>query len=246
MAPKQWTDNLHSIAESQNKVAEAAKTLVGRLETTSAYRSGRDDQGLTENVNKAVEKMGPISENLMKNNATAALPLEGEAYNYLGKAAALYTEIQVSQGRGGGGGGGGGSRAPRILPTFSNSNWIRTRTSTKPSSAVKASNSPSRNRKLRTSSKNLPSASRPRLQRQQREQQNPQNNQRNIQQLRRDLEEMAAPARTDGEPAEQSAGRSGCASTSAGCPEHEERRAERQSPAATASSAAGIECGAAG
>ena len=57
---------------------------------------------------------------------------------------------------------------------------------------------------------------------------------------------MAASARADGEPAEQSAGRPGCAGTSAGCPEHEERGAERQSPAATASSAAGIECGAAG
>ncbi len=203
MDPKQWTDNLHSIAESQNKVAEAAKTLVGRLERRQLTDQNEMIKALTENVNKAVEKMGPISENLMKNNPTAALPLEGEAYNYLGKAAALYTEIQVSQGqRGGGGGGGGDSRALRIWLTFSNSNWIRTRTSTKPSSAVKASNSPSRNSRLRTSSKNWPSASRPNCNGSSESRIITQNNQRNIQQLRRDLEEMARRARTDGQPAE--------------------------------------------
>ena len=70
---------------------------------------------LTENVNKAVEKMGPISENLMKSNPTAAIPLEGEAYNYLGKAAALYTEIQVQPGQRGGGGGGGGQQSAEDL-----------------------------------------------------------------------------------------------------------------------------------
>ena len=43
--PKEWTDNLHSIAESQNKLAEAAKTLVGRLDRRAAHRSGQDDQG---------------------------------------------------------------------------------------------------------------------------------------------------------------------------------------------------------
>jgi hypothetical protein len=32
LGAKQFTDNLHSIADSQNKLAEAAKTLVGRLE----------------------------------------------------------------------------------------------------------------------------------------------------------------------------------------------------------------------
>ena len=57
MDPKQWADNLHSIAESQNKVAEAAKTLVGRLDRRELTEQNEMIKELTENVNKAVEKM---------------------------------------------------------------------------------------------------------------------------------------------------------------------------------------------
>ena len=116
MDPKQWTDNLHSIAESQNKVAEAAKTLVGRLERRQLTDQDQMIKELTENVNKAVEKMGPIcgKPDEEQRHGGASL-LKVEAYNYLGRAAALYTEIQVSQGRGGGGGGGGGQQSAEDL-----------------------------------------------------------------------------------------------------------------------------------
>ena len=130
----------------------------------------------------------------MKNNATAALPLEGEAYKYLGKAAALYTEIQVTQGgqRGGGGGGGGGQQSAEDLADLfeleldQNRNQYETVQRGEGQTAVR-----SRKRRLPTSSRNLPGGSRPRFSASRRDPNNPQANQRNIQQLRRDLEEMA-------------------------------------------------------
>src|SRR5688572_29588277 len=63
-------------------------------------------QQLTENIKLAIEQMGPAAENLNKENPEAAQPYEQKSLQYLMRAEALYTEIQVSQGGGGGGGGG--------------------------------------------------------------------------------------------------------------------------------------------
>ncbi|HLQ77158.1 MAG TPA: hypothetical protein VK210_07370, partial [Terriglobia bacterium] len=114
-APKEYTDNLHAIAENQAKLAVDVDNVVQRLER----RQLTDDQqvkDITELFKKSIEQMKPAQDQLNKEKTDAAKEYESTALQFLSQAAALYTKIQVQQGGGGGGGGGGqGARSAQDL-----------------------------------------------------------------------------------------------------------------------------------
>ena len=103
--PEEYSDNIQAVAENQSTLAEQTQTLMGRL---TARGLARDDQiaRLTENLQLALEQMGPASQQLVDENLEEAQPFEQKSLQYLMRAEAVYNQIQVTQGRGGGGGGG--------------------------------------------------------------------------------------------------------------------------------------------
>ena len=115
---KEWTDNVHSVGANQEKLAEQTETLIGRLSRRGLASQDRMFQQLTENLKLAMGQMGPAAENLNKELPEAARPFEDKSLQYLMRAEALYTEIQVTQGGGGGGGGGGQQSAEDLADLF--------------------------------------------------------------------------------------------------------------------------------
>src|SRR5438094_2779980 len=103
---KEWTDNIHAVGASQTKLAEQTDTLMQRLGRRGLAGQNKQFKELTENLKQAIEQMGPAAEQLKNEQADAALPYEQKALQYLMRAEALFTEIQVTMGNQGGGGGG--------------------------------------------------------------------------------------------------------------------------------------------
>src|SRR5262249_49548102 len=91
---------------SQSKLAEQTDTLMQRLSRRGLTGQDKNFKALSENMKQAIEQMGPAADQLKNEKAEEALPFEQKALQFLMRAEALYTEIQVTQGGGGGGGGG--------------------------------------------------------------------------------------------------------------------------------------------
>src|SRR3989442_5949281 len=103
---KEWTDNIHAVSASQSKLSEQTNTLMQRLARRGLSGQSKTFKDLSENLKQAIEQMGPAAEQLKNEQADAALPYEQKALQYLMRAEALFTEIQVTMGSQGGGGGG--------------------------------------------------------------------------------------------------------------------------------------------
>src|SRR3989454_9823879 len=114
---KEWTDNIHAVGASQTKLAEQTDTLMQRLGRRGLAGQNKQFKELTENLKQAIEQMGPAAEQLKNEKADAARPFEDKALQYLMRAEALFTEIQVTMG-GGGGGGGGRQNAEDLADLF--------------------------------------------------------------------------------------------------------------------------------
>ena len=115
---KEWTDNIHAIGANQAKAAEQTNTLVERMSRRGLTNQDKMIRDMAENLKKAIEQMNPAAEQLKGEEAEAAEPFEQRALQYLMRADALFTEIQVTMGGGGGGGGGGQQNAQDLADLF--------------------------------------------------------------------------------------------------------------------------------
>src|SRR4029078_4906139 len=110
-------DNAKFLSEVQSKLKDQAASLPTRMEARELSGPNESFKSFSENMKKAVEAMGPASEQLKGQKWQDALGPEQKALQYLLRAEATFRQIQVSFGRqrGGGGGGGGASGATRDL-----------------------------------------------------------------------------------------------------------------------------------
>jgi Domain of unknown function (DUF4175) len=116
--PKEWTDNFHALSANETKLIEQTDTLLGRLSRRGLTGQNKQFEALADNLKKAIEQMTPAAEQLQKSDPDAAMPPEQKALQFLMRAEALFTEIQVTMGGGGGGGGGGGQSAQDLADLF--------------------------------------------------------------------------------------------------------------------------------
>ena len=101
-------DNARMLAELQQTLADQARTLASRTRARQLTRADDDIRTFVEYLELAAEAMGPAAERLAEVELAEAVPSEQEALQYLLRAEAVFTDIQVAFQRGGGGGGGGG------------------------------------------------------------------------------------------------------------------------------------------
>jgi len=107
------------LAEAQRDLQEQAKTLAGRIGRRELDGVNDEFAGLNENLEKAVEAMGPAAEALEGKKFQEALTPEQTALQFLLRAEALFKNIQVAFGNQGGGGGGGQSAGRDLTDLFS-------------------------------------------------------------------------------------------------------------------------------
>lgn len=102
-------DNSLLLADLQRTLAEQARTLAERVD---ARQLSEDPQiaGFVENMNKAVEAMEPAAQRLAAIDLEKAIQPEQQALQYLLRAEAAFTDVQVAMQQGGGGGGGQAGR----------------------------------------------------------------------------------------------------------------------------------------
>ncbi len=113
----EYSDNIQAVAENQSTLAEQTQTLMGRL-TRRGLAVDEKIAQLTENLQLALEQMGPASQHLRDENLEEARPFEQKSLQYLMRAEALFNEVQVTMGGGGGGGGGGSQNAEDLADLF--------------------------------------------------------------------------------------------------------------------------------
>lgn len=102
-------DNSLLLADLQRTLADQARTLTERVD---ARQLSEDPQiaGFVENMNKAVAAMGPAGERLAAVDLEKAIQPEQQALQFLLRAEAAFTDVQVAMQQGGGGGGGQAGR----------------------------------------------------------------------------------------------------------------------------------------
>src|SRR6185295_14981185 len=97
---KEWTDNIHSIGANQTKAQEQTNTLVERMSRRGLTNQDKMIKQMADNLKSAIEQMGPAAEQLRAEKPETAEPFEQKALQFLMRADALFTEIQVTQGGG--------------------------------------------------------------------------------------------------------------------------------------------------
>ena len=102
------SDNARMLSELQQTLADQARTLASRTRARQLTRADDDIRRFVEYLELAAEAMEPAAERLAEVELAEAVPSEQEALQYLLRAEAVFTDIQVAFNRGGGGGGGGG------------------------------------------------------------------------------------------------------------------------------------------
>ena len=102
-----FEDNARMLAELQRTLAEQAQTLADRTKARQLTGSDERIARFVENLELAVEAMEPAAEQLTNLQLNEAVTPEQTALQYLLRAEAVFTDIQVSMQSGGGGGGGG-------------------------------------------------------------------------------------------------------------------------------------------
>lgn len=103
---QQLNDNAAMLAELQRTLADQAETLASRTRARQLNSVDERIQTFVENLELAAEAMGPAAERLVDVELEEAVPSEQEALQYLLRAEAVFTDIQVSFQQNGGGGGG--------------------------------------------------------------------------------------------------------------------------------------------
>jgi hypothetical protein len=105
--PDQLTEGAKVLSQVQRDLAEQADTLAGRIGKRELDSVNDEFSGLTDNLKKAVEAMGPAADLLEHQKFQDALTPEQTALQALLRAEASFKDIQVAFGNQGGGAGGG-------------------------------------------------------------------------------------------------------------------------------------------
>ena len=115
---QQLQDNAQMLSELQRTLADQTRTLANR--TRARQLTSVDDQIQTfvQSLENAAEAMMPAADRLTDLEFDDAVPPEQEALQYLLKAEAIFTDIQVSSQQGGGGGGPGGFAGRDLAELF--------------------------------------------------------------------------------------------------------------------------------
>jgi hypothetical protein len=108
-------ENATFLASVQSKLRDQAKSLADRMRARQLEGAGDSFKSFVDDMEQAVQAMGPASDKLKVAKWQDALVPEQKALQYLMRAEATFRDIQVAFGRQGGGGGGGGSGATRDM-----------------------------------------------------------------------------------------------------------------------------------
>ena len=105
-------ENAGFLAGVQSKLRDQAKSLADRMKARQLEGAGDSFKSFVDDMEKAVEAMGPATDKLKGAHWQDALAPEQKALQYLLRAESTFRDIQVAFGgqRGGAGGGGGASR----------------------------------------------------------------------------------------------------------------------------------------
>jgi hypothetical protein len=102
---QQLEDNARMLAELQRTLADQARTLANRARARQLTGGDPKIRTFVESLEQAAEAMAPAAERLADLALSDAVPPEQQALQFLLRAEAVFTDIQVSMQRGGAGGG---------------------------------------------------------------------------------------------------------------------------------------------
>ncbi|MFB3828618.1 MAG: DUF4175 family protein [Bryobacteraceae bacterium] len=108
-------ENAKFLSGVQSKLRDQARSLVNRMRSRELAGASDSFKSFVEDMDKAIEAMGPASEKLGARDWRSALPPEQKALQHLLRAEATFRNIQVAFGQRGGGGGGGRGNQGRDL-----------------------------------------------------------------------------------------------------------------------------------
>src|ERR1039457_1083959 len=109
-------ENSAFLSSVQSKLRDQAKSLSERMKARQLEGAGDSFKSFVDDMDKAVEAMGPAGEKLKGAKWQDALAPASKGLQYLLRAEGTFRDIQVAFGRqGGGGGGGGGGGATRDM-----------------------------------------------------------------------------------------------------------------------------------
>ena len=103
---QQLEDNARMLAELQRTLADQARTLANRARARQLTGGDPKIRTFVESLEQAADAMGPAAERLANLTLAEAVPPEQQALQFLLRAEAVFTDIQVSMQRNGGAGGG--------------------------------------------------------------------------------------------------------------------------------------------
>jgi hypothetical protein len=103
---QQLEDNARMLAELQRTLADQARTLANRARARQLTGSDPKIRTFVESLEQAADAMAPAAERLADLALNDAVPPEQQALQFLLRAEAVFTDIQVSMQRNGGAGGG--------------------------------------------------------------------------------------------------------------------------------------------
>jgi hypothetical protein len=112
-AAERVADNARMLAEVQKTLAGQARTLINRTRARMMVAPGSDTEKFITNLELAEKAMQPAAERLSELELAKAVPAEQSALQYLLRAEAVYTDIQMAFQRDMNGG--GGSQSSRDL-----------------------------------------------------------------------------------------------------------------------------------
>ncbi|MGH9719697.1 MAG: hypothetical protein ACRD8O_05755 [Bryobacteraceae bacterium] len=101
-------ENGKFLSDVQAKLRDQAKSLANRMKSRALAGTNQEFKSFVEDMEKAVEAMGPAADKLKAQAWQGALSPEQKALQHLLRAEATFRQIQVAFGSRGGGGGGGG------------------------------------------------------------------------------------------------------------------------------------------
>ncbi len=102
-------ENAGFLAGVQSKLRDQARSLSQRMKARELAGASEEFKKFTEDMDKAVEAMGPASDKLRGSQWQNALAPEQKALQHLLRAEATFRDIKVAFGSRGGGGAGGGA-----------------------------------------------------------------------------------------------------------------------------------------
>ena len=113
-------ENAAFLASVQSKLRDQAKSLSDRMKARQLEGAGDSFKSFVDDINQAVEAMGPATDKLKGAHWQDALAPEQKALQFLLRAESTFRDIQVAFGgqRGGGGGGGGGGASRDMQGLF--------------------------------------------------------------------------------------------------------------------------------